>query len=107
MIITAYFVCVTGYGKMPAGIQCFDEAGRLTLDLTDRLAKVIGSGLISSLLPGQSTTIIFPGLTNDGSWYVWTTERTVARISNGSFIVTRVDMWTGESASVYWSVVKQ
>lgn len=92
---------------MPVGFQSFDAQGRLTCDLTDRLAKVMGSGSVVVTYPNTNITVYFAGLVPGGEWYVYTTERTMVRIFNGYFIITRVDQFSGESSTVYYSVIKQ
>lgn len=52
---------------MPGGLQCWDESGRVTVDLSDYSIRYIGS-ISVSLSSGQaSKNVPFPGITQDGS----------------------------------------
>nr|DAS40838.1 MAG TPA: hypothetical protein [Caudoviricetes sp.] len=49
---------------MPAGLQVFDEAGRLKLDLTRRITKVLGTRIVSG-----SGEIDLSGYVGMSPWY--------------------------------------
>ncbi len=51
---------------MPAGLQCFDEQGRLTLDLTDRMGRVVGSVLTGN----NAGAITDSGMSYGDPWFM-------------------------------------
>lgn len=50
---------------MPAGIQCWDAAGNLTLDMTDRIVKVLG--VVDTGTGGGSIWV--PGFSAGTGWF--------------------------------------
>ncbi len=47
---------------MPQGLQVFDASGNITLDLTDRVGRILGAQVITSA-NGSVTNVGFAGLT--------------------------------------------
>lgn len=95
---------------MPVGFQAFDSQGRIVCDLTDRLPKVMGAGIIT-LDAGYAVNINFSGMVADGTWYVQSTEQTINIVGNGFFTMERVDRRPNlpdpEPNQIYYTVIKQ
>lgn len=52
---------------MPQGLQCWDASGNLTVDITTRLTRVLGSQTIAS---GASGTITHAGFSTGTIWFL-------------------------------------
>lgn len=55
---------------MPAGLQCFDAQGRLILDVTDRMGRVVGSVLTGN----TSGSVVADGMSYGSPWFMLTLE---------------------------------
>jgi len=55
---------------MAYGLQIWDAAGKLLLDIEDRISRI--HGIYSVTIPAYPTeaTIYIPGMVNDGTWAV-------------------------------------
>lgn len=62
---------------MPAGMQCWDEQGRLTVDLTTRLARVLGTRYID----GTAGSLMDENLTQGEAFAVFQPEGLFYHIS--------------------------
>lgn len=95
---------------MPAGLQVWDAQGRIVVDLTDRLAKVVASGSAGMMSPSNSTfrkSIPIAGMANDGTWFVQATEFVVVEIFSGYFRLSRFELYGGDNLEVFYTVIKQ
>lgn len=91
---------------MPAGRQEWDAQGRLTLDLTDRLGKMVGKGEVSFSQSVNAATIFVPGVVDSAEFYVSCTGRVVCRLGNGSITLSRYD-YSSVNEVQYWTVIRQ
>lgn len=53
---------------MPQGLQCWDAAGNLVVDLTDYAVRYLGSTSVSFAQGEFSKNVAFPGATQDGTF---------------------------------------
>lgn len=53
--------------NMPAGLQTFDKNGKVMVDITDRLTKIVGIKRFDVIEPSGSVTI--PTTNNEYVWY--------------------------------------
>lgn len=53
--------------NMPAGLQTFDKNGKVMVDITDRLTKIVGIKRFDVIEPSGSVTI--PTTNNEYIWY--------------------------------------
>lgn len=53
---------------MPQGLQCWDETGRLAVDLSDYAIRYIGSTTVTFAAGDTAKDVLFPGITQDGSF---------------------------------------
>lgn len=77
---------------MPQGLQCWDSAGRLAVDLSDYAIRYLGSASVSFAAGDTSKNVSFSGATQDGSFVtIVSTGVTVneyfCRAYNGGFTV--------------------
>lgn len=94
---------------MPAGLETFNPDGTVQLTYTDRTCKVMGSGTVNlPVYPENARTVVvqWPGMKNDGTWFVVATEYTNVVINNGSFKLYRCDQFYNEPNAVYYTVIK-
>lgn len=91
---------------MPAGRQEWDALGRMTLDLTDRLGKMVAKGEISFSQSVNVGTITVPGVVDSEEFYVSCTGWVVCRLNNGSITLSRYDYSSVDEVQ-YWTVVRQ
>lgn len=97
---------------MPAGLQIWDGAGNLTLDLTDRTGKFAQAGLTA--LPGSKVnwvTILVPGFKNDGNWAVLFAGQgylqPVCEYFDGGFRFRNADSnWLGVTDTLGYTVLR-
>lgn len=98
---------------MAQGFQVFNAQGVLVCDITDRLPKVIKSGVINNLEAGGSVNISVPGIRPNDSWMVCMTGQVVVQIYNDYFKCTRTDRYYDpppavvETAELYYTVINQ
>lgn len=96
---------------MPAGLEVYKADGSLQLSITDKTSLVTGvgnAGQVPSLNANNPNLIRvnWPGIKNDGRWYVVCLDYTVVRIYDGYFTIQRYEYWTGRSGDVLYSVVR-
>ncbi|WP_032678753.1 hypothetical protein [Enterobacter sp. BIDMC 26] len=53
---------------MPQGLQCWDSAGRVAVDLSDYAIRYIGSTSVTFAAGETSKNVSFAGITQDGSF---------------------------------------
>ncbi|MEH5140619.1 hypothetical protein [Enterobacter cloacae] len=53
---------------MPQGLQCWDSAGRIAVDLSDYAIRYIGSTSVTFAAGDTSKNVSFAGITQDGSF---------------------------------------
>lgn len=53
---------------MPQGLQCWDSAGRIAVDLSDYAIRYIGSTSVTFAAGDTSKNVSFSGITQDGSF---------------------------------------
>lgn len=53
---------------MPQGLQCWDSAGRVAVDLSDYSLRYMGSASFNFPAGVSSVNVAFPGATQDGSF---------------------------------------
>lgn len=75
---------------MTAGLQVFDAAGRITLDVTDRICKVLGSVTIAA---GSSGSVALPDLQGNQPFVMfvpdeWNVGALMPSISVGSALIS-------------------
>jgi hypothetical protein len=76
---------------MTYGLQVFDSGGNLEIDISSRLAKLIGT--VQAVIPSQPyassityQTYTFMGISNDGNWFIFgLTDGIGITINNNSF----------------------
>ena len=54
---------------MSHGLRVYNSSGQITLDLTDRLARFIGTFSYPPIPARGTVTFSVPGITNDGTWF--------------------------------------
>ena len=54
---------------MPQGLQCWDGAGRIAVDLSDYAIRYIGSTTVTFAAGETAKDVSFSGITQDGSLY--------------------------------------
>jgi len=91
---------------MPAGRQEWDAQGRLTLDLTDRLGKMVAKGQVSFSQSVNAATISVPGVVDSEEFYVSCTGWVVCRLNNGSITLSRYE-YASVNEVQYWTVIRQ
>lgn len=71
---TVLFACVQAFGnrgvKMPAGMQCWDETGKLIVDIGDYNCRFIGSLNVPFPANTYEVTAGYAGITANGSFGV-------------------------------------
>ncbi|CAK0703260.1 hypothetical protein FGAF467_15410 [Escherichia coli] len=92
---------------MPQGLQCWDSAGRVAVDLSDYSIRYIGSTTVSLSAGESSKNVAFSGITQDGSFVtIVSTGVTVneyfCRAYNGGF--TLYYLPTGGSVAITLNV---
>lgn len=95
---------------MPAGLECYKADGSLQLSYTDRTSLVVASGSAGVVPPGNANDpkiirINFPGIKNDGRWYVTVMDYIIVFIYDGYFTLQRYEQF-GNSGEVFYSVVR-
>lgn len=75
---------------MPQGLQCWDGAGRISVDLSDHAIRYIGSTTVTFAAGETAKDVSFSGITQDGSFIsIVTTDVTAneyyCRAFNGGF----------------------
>lgn len=75
---------------MPQGLQCWDGAGRISVDLSDYASRYIGSTTVTFAAGETAKDVSFSGITQDGSFIsIVTTDVTAneyyCRAFNGGF----------------------
>ncbi|BBE77236.1 MULTISPECIES: hypothetical protein [Phytobacter] len=53
---------------MPQGLQCWDGAGRIAVDLSDYAIRYIGSASVTFAAGEMTKDVSFPGITQAGSF---------------------------------------
>ncbi|RTN16994.1 hypothetical protein EKN94_22825 [Enterobacter quasimori] len=53
---------------MPQGLQCWDSAGRVAVDLSDYAIRYMGSATVSLASGETSKNVAFSGATQDGTF---------------------------------------
>ncbi|WP_368287308.1 hypothetical protein AB2B46_12820 [Kluyvera intermedia] len=92
---------------MPQGLQCWDSAGRVAVDLSDYAIRYMGSATVSLASGETSKNVAFSGATQDGTFVtIVSTGMTVneyfCRAYNGGF--TLYYLPTGGSAAITLNV---
>lgn len=92
---------------MPQGLQCWDTAGRIAVDLSDYAIRYIGSSSVSLSSGETSKNVALSGVTQDGSFIsIVSTGVTVneyfCRAYNGGF--TLYYLPTGGSPAITLNV---
>lgn len=59
---------------MPQGLQCWDSAGRIVVDLSDFSIRYIGSASVTFATGESSKNIPFSGISQDGSFITIVTQ---------------------------------
>lgn len=54
-----------------SGLRCWNSAGQLTLEVSDRLARYHGSISVGSIGPRSSGNYSVPGYALDGRWFIF------------------------------------
>ncbi|SFU23159.1 hypothetical protein [Paraburkholderia aspalathi] len=80
---------------MPAGMQCFDGQGRLTVDFTSRLSRVLGSLHID----GTAGSIYDPNLTQGEPFVSFQQEGVLYHISGDTALPT----FTISGSTISWT----
>lgn len=88
---------------MATGLRCYDPSGRLLLDFTDRVAKVVATGVVT--ISTTPLNVSVPGLRPDGNWLVVAYTDTVIILHNDYFSI-QLQSWWGWSASVGYTVIR-
>lgn len=112
------------------GLRVRDDSGNVVLDTTDRITRLIVSGMAttgssyrinsnwSSGIYGADATVQIPGLTDDGTWVVivslpgeWGYRPAIRTIvNNGNFVVTLMldgsDSNSISNVTFYYSVFR-
>ena len=69
---------------MSFGLRLRNAAGKVRLEVTDRITRIVLSGAASCAY-GVGVTISVPGMAADGEWFVVTSEACEFTINSGSF----------------------
>lgn len=75
---------------MPQGLQCWDGAGRIAVDLSDYAIRYIGSASVTFAAGETAKDVPYPGITQDGTFISIVTAGVTAneyycRAYNGGF----------------------
>lgn len=83
---------------MSYGLQCYNDTGQITLSLTSRLFRYVGTVFVSAFPPASPQTVSWPGMSNDGTWAVISVEGTAkAIISTDEFTLYAVSDYMADS----------
>lgn len=56
---------------MSYGLRAWDSSGNLILEITDSIARFVGTYTIPLLAPRASTVVSVPGYSLDGTWSLY------------------------------------
>lgn len=92
---------------MPAGLQCWDENGKLIVDIGDYNSRFLGETSVAIGNNAPSVSATFPGLTQNGTFGIvvassaagggFATESYAVRTYNNGFTVYSTSAATPES----------
>ena len=96
---------------MAYGLQIKNASNQLVLEVSDRVARFVTTGSSSYTTGNSPITVSVTGMTNDDTWTVVVNSSVAhggieVEKGNGSFTMKQVGLYTGQTATLRYIVIR-
>ena len=92
---------------MSAGITVLGPSGTIRIGPGDFLSRLMGTGSLRIVWPGNTVFVPWPGMTATDEWAVALAGDGVVNQLNGGFQVTGTNAWYSSAPNIFYSVYRR